>query len=105
MNKQCRINSKSTGVSHLCEQVRRTVELFFSVNDGFRQKLKEKAKKLHPNLDLTWLDTRPRNGDWNLCLVSMGKEAKDLALFGRCGIARLVKELHKAGHVVQFLKV
>jgi uncharacterized protein (TIGR04141 family) len=97
--------SKSTGVSHLCEQVRRTVELFFSVDDGFRKKLVDKTKKLYPSLDLTWLNQRPRNGDWNLCLVLMGKEAKDIALFGRCGIARLVKELQKGGHEVQFLKV
>lgn len=66
-----KIPSKSSGMSHLVEQVRRTAELFFSPDSRYRKELKKSVKKVHPTLGTAWLEERPRAGDWNLCLVSL----------------------------------
>lgn len=100
-----KIPTKSSGMSHLVEQVRRTTELFFSPDDEYRKELKRITKALHKGLPVDWLETRPRQGDWNLCLVSLGKTAAQLPFFARCGLYSLNQALRKAGHKVSFLKV
>lgn len=100
-----KIVSRSSGMSHLLEQVRRTAELFFSPDVEYRRKLTSVAKKTHPDLDLKWLENHPRPGDWNLCLVSLGRSAKTLPFFAKCGLMKLVKELRRAGHRVSFTDV
>jgi uncharacterized protein (TIGR04141 family) len=100
-----KIGSKSSGISHLVEQVRRTSELLFSTDDGYRQKLVDVFAKYHPTVDTQWLKARPKNGDWNLCLVSLGKNALQLPFFARCGIVRLYKDLSERGHPVAFTAV
>lgn len=100
-----KIPSRSADFSHLSEQVRRTVELLFSPDPKFRKKLKEKMKDIYPKAERAWLDARPRPGDWNLCLVSLGRRASDLPFFAKCGLARLVKELEEGGHHVSFQAV
>jgi uncharacterized protein (TIGR04141 family) len=52
-----------------------------------------------------WIENKPKNGDWNLCLVSLGKNQNDLPFFAKCGLARLRRELRRQGHEVSFLKV
>ena len=61
-----KITSRSSGMSHLVEQVRRTAELLFSTDDGFRKELVKVFSKYHPSIDTAWLDSRPRNGTWHL---------------------------------------
>ena len=100
-----KIGSKSSGISHLVEQVRRTSELLFSTDDGYRKKLGEVFAKYHPTADAQWLKARPKNGDWNMCLVSLGKNALQLPFFARCGIVRLYKDLSARGHPVAFTAV
>jgi uncharacterized protein (TIGR04141 family) len=100
-----KIPSKSSGMSHLVEQVRRTAELFFSIDNGYRKELLKVFTKHHPHVDTSWLASKPRNGDWNLCLVSLGKQAMQLPFFGRCGLRRAYKDLRERGHEVFFLQV
>jgi len=100
-----KIPTKSSGMSHLVEQVRRTTELFFSPDDEYRKELKRLTKVLHKGLPVDWVETRPRQGDWNICLVSLGKTAAQLPFFARCGLYTLNRALRKAGHKVSFLKV
>lgn len=100
-----KIGSKSSGISHLVEQVRRTSELLFSTDDGYRKKLVDVFTKYHPTVDTQWLKARPKNGDWNLCLVSLGKNASQLPFFARCGLVRLYKDLAERGHSVAFTAV
>jgi uncharacterized protein (TIGR04141 family) len=100
-----KIPAKSSGISHLVEQVRRTTELFFSPDQEYRKELKRITKVLHKGLPVDWLETRPRQGDWNICLVSLGKTAAQLPFFARCGLYTLNRALRKAGHKVSFLKV
>ncbi len=97
--------SGSASVSHLCEQVRRTAELFFDSDSTFRDKLAASIEKRAPKTDTSWLSARPQRGDWNLCLVSMGKTAPQLPFFARCGITRLNKELESGGFNVRFQAV
>jgi len=97
--------SGSASVSHLCEQVRRTAELFFSSDSAFRDKLLAGIAKRSPKADVSWLQKRPLRSDWNLCLVSMGKTASQLPFFARCGITRLGKELEAGGYRVCFQAV
>jgi uncharacterized protein (TIGR04141 family) len=92
-------------MSHLVEQVRRTTELFFSPDDEYRKELRRITKVLDKGLPVDWLETRPRQGDWNICLVSLGKTAAQLPLFARCGLYNLNRALRKAGHKVSFLRV
>jgi uncharacterized protein (TIGR04141 family) len=46
-----KVPSKSSGMSHLVEQTRRTVELFFGPDPGFRTALEKKIKKLNSKID------------------------------------------------------
>lgn len=95
----------SAGLSHLCEQVRRTAENFFSVDDTFRKKLSANIVKEKQLRNVKWLATRPLRQDWHLCLVSMGKPASKFPFFAKCGLARLVRELDQGGYNVSFQSV
>lgn len=92
-----KIPTKSAAMSHLIEQVRRTVQLFFSPDASFRKKLAAK----HPAI-ATMVSKRPRPGDWELCIVSLGRAAKALPLFAQCSLAHLVRDLERDGHVVAY---
>src|SRR5664279_1883860 len=83
-----KIASKSSGMSHLVEQVRRTSELLFSTDSGYRKELAKIFKKYHPKADTEWLKSRPRNGDWDFCLLSLGRPAAKLPFFAKCGLAK-----------------
>ena len=100
-----KIASRSSGMSHLLEQVRRTAELLFSQDQSYRDELIAIIKKHYKGLDTKWLTSRPRQGDWNLCLVSLGKAKEKLPFFARCGLAKLYKDLREQGHDVSFQKV
>jgi uncharacterized protein (TIGR04141 family) len=100
-----KIPSKSSGMSHLVEQVRRTSELLFSTDGGYRKELSKVFAKVHPTIDAAWLSSRPRNSEWNLCLVSLGKNASQLPFFARCGLVRVYKDLTERGHSVAFTAV
>jgi uncharacterized protein (TIGR04141 family) len=100
-----KIPTRSSDCSHLVEQVRRTVELLFGLDSQFRKKLKQVMRKHHPKASADWLDRRPLPGDWNLCLVSLGKDKKNLPLFAKCGLRRLVNSLQQIGHPVLFESV
>jgi uncharacterized protein (TIGR04141 family) len=92
-----KIPSRSSDCSHLVEQVKSTADLLFSPDGGFRSKLKKSLQKIGMT-DVAWLDTRPRSGDWNLCVVLMGKTHDKLPLFARCSLSRLVKYCDERGH-------
>jgi uncharacterized protein (TIGR04141 family) len=79
-----KVGARSSGMSHLVEQVRRTAELLFNVDGSYRAELAKVFKKYHPNTDRGWLKSRPSNADWNLCLVSLGRPAKTLPFFVHC---------------------
>jgi uncharacterized protein (TIGR04141 family) len=100
-----KIPSRSSGMSHLLEQVRRTADLLFSQDQSYRDELTTLIKQHHKGMDTTWLTSRPRQGDWNLCLVSLGKTKEKLPFFARCGLAKLYKDLREQGHEVSFLAV
>lgn len=100
-----KIVSKSSGMSHLIEQVRRTAQLLFSVDQSYRNKVIALFKKHHPGADTQWLKSRPRQGDWKLCMVSLGKTASKLPFFAKCGLAKLQKDLLEQGHAVSFIQV
>ncbi len=95
----------SAGVSHLCEQVRRTAENFFHPNPAFRTKLQERILAMGKPWDTSWLTTQPRRHEWNLCLVLMGKHLTALPFFAKAGVARLVRELQRGGYNVSFQAV
>jgi uncharacterized protein (TIGR04141 family) len=100
-----KIPTKSSGMSHLVEQVRKTTDLFFSPDDEYRNELKRLTKFLHKGFPVDWIETRPRQGDWNICLVSLGKAAAHLPFFARSSLYTLSRALRKAGHKISFLKV
>lgn len=100
-----KIASKSSGMSHLVEQVRRTAELLFSTDRGYREELAKVFKKYHPKTDVGWLKSRPENGDWKLCMVSLGRPAARLPFFAKCGLWRVHKGLTERGHQVFFVSV
>jgi uncharacterized protein (TIGR04141 family) len=100
-----KIPNKSSGVSHLVEQVRRTTELMFGEDGEFRRAIQQSMKKHHKGENTSWLDSRPKNSDWNLCMVSLGKSAMDLPFFARCSIRRLYLEMRRRGFEVSFLAV
>jgi uncharacterized protein (TIGR04141 family) len=100
-----KIVSKSSGMSHLVEQVRRTAQLLFSTDDGYRKELIDLFTRFHPTADATWLQSRPRQGDWNLCMVSLGKSASELPFFAKCGLAKIFKDLGEQGHELSFVGV
>jgi uncharacterized protein (TIGR04141 family) len=95
----------SAGVSHLCEQVRRTAELFFDTDPGYRKKLAGKVAGVGNGWATDWLDERPKQHEWNLCLVLMGKHVNALPFFAKCGVARLLGELQRRGFNVSFQAV
>lgn len=95
----------SAGVSHLCEQVRRTVEMFFAPDPSYRKKLIERVKAAGKGWSVDWMDSQPKRHEWNLCLVLMGKQINQLPFFAKCGIARLLRELEKGGFNVFFQAV
>jgi len=95
----------SAGVSHLCEQVRRTTELFFDPDSSYRQRLAQKVAGLGKGWTTDWLDERPRQHEWDLCLVLMGRHVNALPFFAKCGIAWLLGELHHRGFKVSFQAV
>lgn len=97
-----KIPSRSSDLSHLVEQTRRTAELLFDPDDGFRKKLKAKIKDVYPRYDTRWLNSRPKPGDWNLCLVALGREARDMPMFAKCSLTRLTRDMLRAGHTVSF---
>jgi uncharacterized protein (TIGR04141 family) len=98
-----KIATRSSDMSHLVEQVRRTVELTFGPDGSFRSHLKKKMEQHFPGLPRTWLDQRPNPTEWELCLVSLGRAANDLPLFAKCGVARLVRSLN--AYKISFLDV
>jgi uncharacterized protein (TIGR04141 family) len=100
-----KIASKSSGMSHLVEQVRRTAELLFSTDGAYREELAKVFKEYHPKADASWLKTRPDNGDWKLCMVSLGRPAGKLPFFAKCGLWRVHKGLTERGHRVFFVSV
>lgn len=97
-----KVGARSSGMSHLVEQVRRTAELLFNVDGSYRAELAKVFKKYHPHTDRNWLKARPNNADWNLCLVSLGRPAKTLPFFAKCALYRLHKGLTERGHLVYF---
>ncbi|PZN34688.1 MAG: hypothetical protein DIU71_01890, partial [Proteobacteria bacterium] len=100
-----KIPSRSSDCSHLVEQVRRTVELLFSVDDSFRKGLMKTMKKHYPRAARGWLDRRPVPGQWKFCLVSLGKDKAELPFFAKCGVRRLARNLDQLGHPLYFAAV
>ncbi len=100
-----KIASKSSGMSHLVEQVRRTVELLFSADGAYRKELVKVIRQEHKGLDTGWLNSRPRHGDWNICMVCLGKSPLQLPFFARCALVKAVRDLQERGHEVSFLAV
>lgn len=98
-----KIATQSSGISHLVEQVRRTAELLFSTDGAYRSKLSDVFQKVHPNADRKWLDSRPANHEWRLCMVSLGKDALQLPFFARSGVVRAYNDLTRRGHLVSFV--
>jgi uncharacterized protein (TIGR04141 family) len=92
----------SAGVSHLCEQVRRTAETFFAPDASYRKKLIERVKAVGKGWSVDWMDSQPKRHEWNLCLVLMGKQLNQLPFFAKCGIVRVLRELEKGGFNVFF---
>jgi uncharacterized protein (TIGR04141 family) len=95
----------SAGVSHLCEQVRRTAELFFDPDPSYRKRLSPKVVASGKGWATDWLESRPKQHEWELCLVLMGKHANALPIFAKCGIAWLLGELQRRGFTVSFQAV
>lgn len=100
-----KIPTKSAGMSHLVEQTRRTAELLFSTDDGYRKELVKVFHKYHKGVNTDWLNSRPRNGSWHLCLVSLGKNALQLPFFARRSLVRVHKDLIERAHSVAFTAV
>lgn len=100
-----KIASRSSGMSHLLEQVRRTAELFFGTDGGYRPKVAGALLKADSKCDVAWLDEKPKRDDWTLCLVSMGRGATGLPFFAKAGLYRLVTGLENAGYRVCFQHV
>ena len=92
-------------MSHLLEQVRRTAELLFSNDGSYRKELTKLFKKYHPTADRNWLETRPSNGDWQLCLVSLGRRAENLPFFCQMRVSTAHNDLTQRGHDVSFATV
>lgn len=93
-----KIAVNSAHMSHLAEQIRRTAELFFAADPGFRKSLAKAITNHNSKLNTSWATSRPKHGDWNLCLVPLGKTLKELPFFAKCGVYRLAKELESRGH-------
>ena len=100
-----KIAGRSHDLSHLTEQARRTCELLFALDGGFRGKVRKTFLKHYPKVDSKWLDVRPKAGDFEFCLVSLGKNAMELPFFAKCGVSRLAKDFEERGHPISFLAV
>ena len=100
--KCAKVGARSSGMSHLVEQVRRTAELLFNVDGAYRLELTKVFKKYHKGVDTDWLKSRPDNSDWKLCMISLGRPAKILPFFAKCALYRLHKGLTERGHHVYF---
>lgn len=100
-----KIPSRSSGMSHLVEQARRTSELLFAGDGAYRKELQTIFKKYQPGADRSWLDSRPQNGEWEFCLLSLGRAAKDLPFFAKCSLMKLHEDLRERGHKVSFGRV
>jgi len=82
-----------------------SAELFFNTDSGYRSEVEKLFKKYHPNVDRTWLRTRPKNGDWGFYLVSLGRPKEKLPFFAKCGLVKLSRDLSERGHPVSFVSV
>jgi uncharacterized protein (TIGR04141 family) len=100
-----KIASKSSGMSHLVEQVRRTAELLFDTDQAYRDELSRVFQRQHPRAEKAWLRSRPQNSDWKLCLVSLGRLACDLPFFAKCALWKLHRNLTTRGHDVFYVSV
>jgi uncharacterized protein (TIGR04141 family) len=100
-----KIPTRSSDCSHLVEQIRRTEELLFSVDGSFRKNLKRTFRKHYPEANSDWLDTKPNRWEWKLCLVSLGKDRKDLPFFAKCSVWRLARQLEHQGNPFFFQSV
>jgi uncharacterized protein (TIGR04141 family) len=100
-----KIASRSSGMSHLVEQVRRSTELLFDTDQAYRNELSRVFEKQHPRADRAWLKSRPQNWDWKLCLVSLGRPARDLPFFAKCALWKLHRNLTARGHEVFYVSV
>ena len=97
-----KVGARSSGMSHLVEQVRRTAELLFNVDAAYRVELAKVFKKYHRKVDASWLKSRPDNADWSLCMISLGRPASTLPFFAKCALYRVHKGLTERGHKVYF---
>jgi len=97
--------STSAACSHFVEQVNRTIDLLFSSDGTFRSKLKKTIIKNHVSAPLAWLDQRPRPGEWQMCLVALGRIKEKLPLFAKCSVAKLSRDLDRAGHRLMYIAV
>jgi uncharacterized protein (TIGR04141 family) len=97
-----KVGARSSGMSHLVEQVRRTAELLFNVDGAYRVELAKVFRRYHPSVDASWLKSRPNNSDWKLCLISLGRTARSLPFFAKCALYRVHKGLTERGHKVYF---
>ncbi|QNA96210.1 TIGR04141 family sporadically distributed protein [Stenotrophomonas maltophilia] len=97
--------SSAAGMSHLYEQVRRTVELFFGSNEDYLGQLRHKFSEAHPAIDPSWLCSPPRSVEWEICMVSMGKPATHLSMFSKCGLMKLHREVSNRCRLVSFAQV
>jgi hypothetical protein len=68
----------------------------------YRQELIKVFKKQHKGGDTEWLKSKPRNSDWNLCPVSLGKSTARLPFFARYSVVKLYKGLREQEHEVSF---
>lgn len=100
-----KIPSRSSHMSHLVEQVRRTVSLFFNPDAGFRTALNKKVKAHYAKQATSWLSTRPQPGEWTLCFVALGRTAKSLPFFAKCSLVNACNDLRRNGHKVAYIKV
>jgi uncharacterized protein (TIGR04141 family) len=96
--------SSASGLSHLVEQVRRTDENFFRVDESFRIDAAIKLMEMG-HLDVSWLECRPKRTEWTICLVLMGKSLSELSFFSASALARLAKEYEEKGFTVVFQAV
>lgn len=97
----------SAPLSHLCEQVRRSVELLFSPNPGFRTALSTYSTKHKISVHADLTTSRPYAGTWTLRVVVLTRKKKnpleELPLFAKCSLRRLAKQMIQLGHRIEFL--
>jgi uncharacterized protein (TIGR04141 family) len=89
-----KVPGKSAAMSHLVEQIRRTVGLFFGADPEFRNRLLAK----YPQVASVVSASRPRPEEWELCALLLGTPPGDLPLFAKCGLTQLARELAADNH-------